>query len=398
MHQLLGDCLGLISTKDWRQVRNVFDPPFHYSTSQSYVDLVDSEVQRHLDALQSGTSGSLCSRGVIDPVADFKMLPFFIVVRIIYGDLPESMKDELRRLAPIREKLFHHVVAGGLTRFHWARHLPTAANRDLAAFQTAWEVFNRAAYQHAKHASTKVHASSQPPPPPIVSMWESAACGTITKPQLLQTLDEVLFANLDVTMGSISWNIVFLAANPSAQEELLAEISAATTASPLSTSSPTGSDSPSKEQERPKNPHAHLLLSSTSFLSACILESARLRPLASFTVPQSAPTTRVIDGYAIPAGTNFIVDADAINRRNPFWGTSSEEKGGDAATYRPGRFLEGRADSAGARTRRETRKESGRAGDALPVLALRLRTAAVSGEVRGGLDCEGADGGAGGEV
>lgn len=50
-------------------------------------------------------------------------------------------------------------------------------------------------------------------------------------------------------------------------------------------------------------------------------------------MPQAAPTERILDGYAIPGGTNFIVDAYALNVENDFWGL-------DRHDYRPDRFLE----------------------------------------------------------
>ena len=309
MHQLLGSCLGLISTSSWRCVRAIFEPTFHRNASQDYVDLIQTEVTAHFDSLAANQDGRLL-RGLLDPVADFKMLPFFIVVRILYGELPESMKAELRRLAPNREELFHHVVVGGLTRFRWSQYLPSTANRNLANFRTAWEVFNAAAYAHAKQA---VLSPAAPLPPPIIEMWESTQYGAITRAELLQTLDEILFANLDVTMGSISWNIIFLAAYPDIQQQLRAEVA--------------------KSAINESQLHHQLLLSSTTLLSSCILESARLRPLAAFSVPQSCPTSRILDGYLIPAGTNFIVDAHALNSRSTdFWGP-------DASHYKPERFL-----------------------------------------------------------
>lgn len=50
-------------------------------------------------------------------------------------------------------------------------------------------------------------------------------------------------------------------------------------------------------------------------------------------VPQAIPSSRVVGGYVFPAGTNFIIDAYALNVRNPFWGE-------DRQCYRPDRFLE----------------------------------------------------------
>lgn len=79
--------------------------------------------------------------------------------------------------------------------------------------------------------------------------------------KLLQTLDEQLFANLDVTTGAISWNVVHLASHISEQQQLFEEI-----------------------QENRKilgiNGLGEYILRSNTFLAACIDESSRLRPVA----------------------------------------------------------------------------------------------------------------------
>ncbi|KAA8646327.1 uncharacterized protein ATNIH1004_007754 [Aspergillus tanneri] len=87
-----------------------------------------------------------------------------------------------------------------------------------------------------------------------------------------------------------------------------------------------------RDAQREDGMHAYLL-SSTTFLLGCISESSRLKPLAAFSVPQSGPINRVLEGYPVPAGTNYVVDTYAFNIRNEFWGPYAKE-------YRPSRFLE----------------------------------------------------------
>ncbi|KAL9121383.1 MAG: hypothetical protein Q9187_002057 [Circinaria calcarea] len=145
---------------------------------------------------------------------------------------------------------------------------------------------------------------------PICKMYEAVDRGTISEELLLQTLDEMLFANLDVTMGGISWNLVSLASNPRVQERLRLEISE------------------QNEKTKESSGVRDYLLSSSTYLAACVLESSRLKPLAAFSVPQSAPTDRTLNGFRIPAGTNFIVDSYALNSANPIWQP-------DPSTYPP---------------------------------------------------------------
>ncbi|KAJ8069774.1 hypothetical protein OCU04_000190 [Sclerotinia nivalis] len=96
------------------------------------------------------------------------------------------------------------------------------------------------------------------------------------KEQILQTLDEILFANLDVTMGGISWVLMFLGAHPDFQKELRTEIMSHT------------SSKSSKDSEQ------HYLLSGSTLLAASIMKSSRLKPLAAFTIPQQTQKQQIL--------------------------------------------------------------------------------------------------------
>lgn len=299
MSQVLGQCVGLVSGEDWRNVRAITEVPFQHKAVKDYVFSVQSCVQQYMQDLHE--HGRL-SQGILDPAGDMKMLPFFVVAEIIYGDLTPDMVTDLRRLAPNREHLFKYVIAGGLARYSWSRFLPTAANRALRDFRQDWRAFNQRVLNRARHVN---------PHPPIVEMYTAVYDGTITEEQLLQTLDESLYANLDVTTGALSWNLVWLASSPETRQRLKEEIHTF------------------KSQDK----MSQYLLSNQTFLTACILESSRLKPLAAFSVPQAAPTERVLDDWVIPAKTNFVIDSYALNIRNEYWGA-------DRTKYRPERFFD----------------------------------------------------------
>jgi gliotoxin/aspirochlorine/mycotoxins biosynthesis cytochrome P450 monooxygenase len=284
MSQILGQCVGLVSGEQWRNVRTVAEKAFTRGVSTSYINLIEERTQNFFADLQKSKN---LAQGLLDPAEDLKLLPFLVVAEIVYGRLSPEMEQQLRKIAPRREALFKHVIRGGLARFNFSQYLPTAANQALSQFKSDWHAFNQMAFQRA--ISENIDA-------PIVAMFSAADTGTISYEQLYQTLDEMLYANLDVTIGGISWNVVFLAANAEVQAQIRAEVAEA--------------------RERADNQGGRLdqyLLSSSSLLAACVLESARLRPLAAFSVPQSAPTPRMVAGYVMPAGTNFLVDSYALN-------------------------------------------------------------------------------------
>ncbi|PSK42016.1 Cytochrome P450 94C1 [Elsinoe australis] len=218
---------------------------------------------------------SSLSRCVIDAGQDLKMLPFWIIAEILYGRLTQVMENELQDMVPLREGLFRYFLRGGLTRYAWSRYLPTTANRELAEFKTRWRAFNGLARDQA-------HTTA-----PVTACYYAVDEESIEEESILETLDETLFANLDVTLGGISWNLVFLAAHPDVQSRLRQDISI--------------------ETEKTDGLNTYLLRSDT-LVSACISESSRHR-------------------------TNFIVDSYALNQRNNYWGK-------DAVQYRPDRFLE----------------------------------------------------------
>ena len=303
MGQILGQCVGLVSGQQWRNLRAVTEKAFTRTASIGYVPLVEHRITRYFEELERSKN---FSQGLLDPAEDLKMLPFLVVAEVIYGKLAPEIESRLRSIAPRREALFKHVISGGLARFSVSKYLPTTANGALAAFRKEWHAFNKMAYEHAVSAGSIA---------PIVSLYAAADAGDITHEEMYQTLDEMLYANLDVTLGGISWNVVFLAASDHVQHSLRAELAA------------------QQQGDSSRNEFNAYLMSSSTLLAACVLESARLRPLAAFSVPQSAPTPRLLDGYLVPAGTCFVVDSYALNIRNPFWGDDSE-------SYRPQRFIE----------------------------------------------------------
>jgi cytochrome P450 len=309
LSQLLGSCLGLISGSQWRSVRSATEKAFTRAASAKYVNLIQDRTRRHLLELQSNPT---FRSGLLDPAGHLKMLPFLVVAEIIYGPLNLEMESQLLKLAPLRENLFKHVIAGGLARFSISKIFSwTVPNRALKTFLKQWHAFNDSAQERAVREDIDA---------PIVHMYAALDSGSITRDQLHQTLDEMLYANLDVTLGGLSWNVVFLASSPQAQALLRAEI------------------------EQAQSNIEKYLLSSSTLLSACVSESARLRPLAAFSVPQALPhpvtlTSSSPNGkshtYTFPPNTNFIISAYALNIRNSFWGATASER----ETYWPQRWL-----------------------------------------------------------
>jgi len=183
----------------------VVEIPFLHKASTQHVLPILRHTASYIQSLKD--IGNL-KDGLLDPAEDIKLLPFWIVARIIYVELSQEQIKELKALMPCREKLFRHVIRGGLSRFLWSKYLPSQINSALAHFRARWAAFNETAYNRAASYDESL---------PIIGMFEAVKCGELSLEQLYQTLDESLFANLDVTTGALSWNLVFLAANKKAK-------------------------------------------------------------------------------------------------------------------------------------------------------------------------------------
>jgi cytochrome P450 len=306
MGELLGKCVGLISGPDWSRVRERTGKHFTHSAATQQVPLVIKRTTKHIHHLCSTGSLSMKGSTFLDPVQDLKYLPFWIVADLLYGELSQAMQAEMRDLAELREKIWGQMIQGGMTRFSFARYLPWGPAKKLRVFKKRWEAFNR----QARDACVQSRQQT-----PIVDMFAAVDHGTLQLEELLQTCDEMLFANLDVTIGALSWNLVFLATHQDTQDEIRREILANT----------------SNYEDQAK-----YLQDNATLLSASILESSRLRPLAPFSVPQAAPTERRVGPYLVPAYTNFIIDTYKLNIQHDIWGA-------DGQTYKPSRFLGAKA-------------------------------------------------------
>lgn len=263
--ELLGECVGLVSLGRWRNLRQHVDPSFTRGAANSYTGAIIAQAHRFIDELPV--------RGdqTISPVDDLKYCPFFMVASIFFGDLSEQQREALCELAPLREELFKDSFKGGVNRYALGRYVPGSGAGRLRTFQRKWVSFVEQAYHRAKNEGLAA---------PIVFMWESVREGRIsmtevcsasllqivclpallTAAQNLQTLDESLYANLDVTAHAVSWNQILLAQHPAVQDQLRDEMEA----------SIDRQDSVSYER---------YINSDDTLLAACILEAARLRPI-----------------------------------------------------------------------------------------------------------------------
>lgn len=183
MGEVLGQCVGLLSQAEWFRLRSCVEGPFLHKQVLQFLPTIQNQTKTFYFKLFEWKASALtvakarqASAMTIDAVQDTKMLPFLLVATLLYGDaLSSELLHELEGFIPDRERLFQHVVKGGLGRFWWSAYLPTEANRLLERFQAAWLAFNRSAYERARKRGLDV---------PIVSLWAQMEAGEIDRKQV----------------------------------------------------------------------------------------------------------------------------------------------------------------------------------------------------------------------
>jgi gliotoxin/aspirochlorine/mycotoxins biosynthesis cytochrome P450 monooxygenase len=183
MGEVLGQCVGLLSQAEWSHLRARVELPFLHKQVLHFLPTIQKQTKAFYSELLKRKAAAFPivkvgegSVVTIDAAQDTKMLPFFLVATLLYGDaLSSDLIQELEGLIPDRERLFQHVVRGGLGRFWWSAYLPMEANKLLKRFQSTWLAFNRSAYKRAKERGLNV---------PIVSLWEQMESGQIDEKQV----------------------------------------------------------------------------------------------------------------------------------------------------------------------------------------------------------------------
>ncbi|KUL82974.1 hypothetical protein ZTR_10297 [Talaromyces verruculosus] len=228
-------------------------------------------------------------------------LVFYCTAERIYGPMTMDEKNELWTIGEQRFPLLRFALAGPAYRFSIFSSLCKQARTELATFQTKWFAFNEKMYESRRTLVS--------PGQFIVPLWESMQKNSIGKNELLKTLDEMLFANLDVASHVLTWMVIHVAENPRIQKELREE----------------AADGRQRSLKQ-------YLQQKTTLLGQSFLESMRLRPFTAFSIPESASEDKIFSNdIRVPAGTSVVVDTIAINIDNPFWGDDSHE-------FRPERF------------------------------------------------------------
>ncbi|KAL4802215.1 putative cytochrome P450 monooxygenase [Aspergillus unguis] len=304
--ELIGDGVGMQSSSEWKRIHAVVGPPLSQKAT-TYVSLAMSRIESGFAILEQRCGQNQSVPLHLKPTEDVNLIAFWVYCDVMYGQLPDkAMNEELLQLIDLRDDIWSYTFKGGWSQFSIQKHWMPAVRKKIHEFDQRWDIFNDLVYQHLLASGTKTA-------PPILALREAMQEGRVKRSEVMHSVSEAIFTNIEVTTGSFAWILLLLAAHPEIQSELRQEMTEA------------------RQKGTPEDWNQYLASHST-LLTYCIWESARLRPIANYTYPQYLPTDRAVGGYLIPRGTYIIVDANALNRRDAAWGP-------DADQFRPRRYM-----------------------------------------------------------
>jgi cytochrome P450 len=293
---VLRDMLGAMTGDDWSRIHRLFSAGFSHQFVQQVTDNVFlPEAFKWVKELST-------KQDKFDPTAECGRFALSMMERIIYGD--QFFQDpmwatRMDAILNLRLSLFADAQPSLLTKFAFYRHLPTALNRNIAKFCKDWAQFN--VEYMSKYGDDLTSAT-------ILGPYKAMQAGKISEREFLDTLDELIFTNIELLGAVCSWCLIHLAQNSEVQTRLRGEIVAQDEANLW-----------------------NYATESNTFLDMCIKESGRISPVLPFSVPEFLSEDVDVEGFRVKAGSGISVDYVSINRDEMRFGAN-------VAAYRPERF------------------------------------------------------------
>ncbi|KAJ4159562.1 uncharacterized protein LMH87_008460 [Akanthomyces muscarius] len=173
----------------------------------------------------------------------------------------------------------------------------------MQTFQNTWEALNDSVIARANAEGLRC---------PAAVIHKGVESGDMSKREFLQTVDELLFTNIDVTSTAVASLLLNIAENPRFQETLRQEIV--------------------EMKSDPAYDVQQYIAKRDALLHYAVLESLRMRPVLWFSLPEKTAIDKEIGGYFVPSGSAVVIDWKRLNTAPSVWGDDSE-------VFRPERFV-----------------------------------------------------------
>lgn len=308
---LLGECLGFQNGVEWLRMRKAFDPFFtHKAAVESFPTMVEfiSRWVRNFDHAKLNS---------IDPLQLVSDLPFTCIAKYLYGNelSSEEFLQCLKDLIPAHSELMHYSFLTIAGRFKIFQYLPSKKMRQVSQFQRKFVALSLEQVELSRTLKKETV---------VEQLYRHVETGKFTLNNWIQTIDEILFANIEVTSTIMAWALVEMGKNPNEQEKLRDEIFEANKISKV-------------HAEEKGTDMEQYIRSSGTFLQYCVLETLRMHPLLWYSFPEISSEELLIDGVKIFPNVPVVVDQYQINYNSPLWNPPDKPKN-FGTKYCPSRF------------------------------------------------------------
>ncbi|KAK3298366.1 putative cytochrome P450 [Chaetomium fimeti] len=300
--RLLGQCVGQQSgTEKWKTMRSHFDPEFSHQATLRVEPVFKESIDNWLGHLSASTSSA--SFFVQDAVTTCRSLALRLLAVMSYGEvMDEETFAKLDDMTSLHRQIMGALVFNTKLMSKAYNLLPTVQRRQLQTFNRGWKQFNLEAVQRARKLCLDC---------PVERIYAGVEQGDMTLVEYLQSLDEMLYTNIDITGLVLACLLTNIASHPEFQARLRSEIL--------------------EEKQKPGYTPSAYSAKQETLLNYVTLESIRLNPALHFSPVACTAEDKTIGGYRIPALTTCTTDVWRINTDRGAWGA-------DAETFRPERF------------------------------------------------------------
>lgn len=178
--ELLGQCMGLLSGKDWKRVRQIFNSAFTHTAAVAQIDVIERAARKYVEGLPLFADKATRNIGGKDDNKSFKLpvlkaftkFPYFLTAAAIYGPMTETEERDLWNVTEKRLALNPYMFGGGPYRFETVAWLfdRTAVQR-LRDYNREWRDYNVRMVQIRRARGEKT---------PIILYWGEYETGNMT--------------------------------------------------------------------------------------------------------------------------------------------------------------------------------------------------------------------------
>ncbi|KAL4994330.1 cytochrome P450 [Aspergillus recurvatus] len=298
LSSILGHAVGAIAGERWSMIRRYFDPEFSFQSARQAIPQLSASINRRLGDLPLQGTGT--EKGfALEIRKPCRLLPLRLAAEFLFSALLD--------LNVLHEVILHNVIANKRLATRLGCWFDRGAAKRMEEFRTRWREFNLGIIQSAREASKAC---------PAERIYRGVEKGDLELDEFLHTLDEILFANVDVSSAVLNTLLEHLAANKAFQQRLRGEIEA---------HSQGRNHTPDTDSDIDTNTETGKYLSKQDrHLNFAVMEAMRLSPAFAFSLPECTAVSKEIGGYRVPARCPVVIDAKRLNADPATWGKDGD--------------------------------------------------------------------------